>query len=100
MATTDGMPLLREKRGVDVVDEGGNIDELNGSRLENSTSQRSRRGAALALLVLAVGTVFAFSAMGGRSSPQGKFWMHPRGVEVLSAYRAHRESRRILIDHY
>lgn len=65
----DGTPLLREKCTVEVVDEGvSGIDELNGS----STSRRSRKGAALGLLVLALGTLSALSAFGGRSSDQSE----------------------------
>lgn len=62
----DGTPLLRERGTVDVVDEGAGIDELNGSRM----SRRSRKGAALGLLVLALGAFSALSAFGGRSSGQ------------------------------
>lgn len=63
----DGMPLLRnESKGtVEVVDESGDgIDELNGS----SMSRRSRKGAALGLIVLALGAVSALSALGGKPS--------------------------------
>lgn len=64
----DGMPLLREKgSAVDVVEEGG-IDEIDGS----STSRRSRKGAALGLIVLALGAVSALSALGGKPSSQSE----------------------------
>lgn len=62
----DGMPLLREKGTVQVVEEGGGIDELNGT----SMSRRSRRGAALGLIVLALGAVSALSALGGKPTSQ------------------------------
>lgn len=65
--TNDGMPLLREKGTVQVVDEGG-IDELNGT----SMSRRSRRGAALGLIVLALGAVSALSSLGGKPSSQSE----------------------------
>eukprot|EP00903_Cladosiphon_okamuranus_P020595 g18905.t1 len=61
----DGMPLLREKSMVQVVEEGG-IDEVNGT----SMSRRSRRGAALGLIVLALGAVSALSALGGKPSSE------------------------------
>ncbi|CAM9645894.1 unnamed protein product [Pylaiella littoralis] len=63
----DGLPLLRnESRGtVEVVEERADgIDELNGS----SVSRRSRKGAALGLIVLAVGAVSALSVLGGKPS--------------------------------
>lgn len=63
----DGMPLLGEKSVVQVVDEGS-IDELNGTSL----SRRSRRGAALGLIVLALGAVSALSALGGKPSSDGE----------------------------
>lgn len=66
----DGMPLLREKSTVQVVEEGGGIDELNGTGM----SRRSRRGAALGLIVLALGAVSALSALGGKPSSQGECW--------------------------
>lgn len=72
MAARDGTPLLREKGGVDVVDEGGSFDEVDGSRVETSASRRGRKGAALSLLVLAVGAVSALSAMRGRSATQSE----------------------------
>lgn len=64
----DGMPLLREKGTVEVVEEGA-IDELNGS----SVSRRSRKGAALGLIVLALGAVSALSALGGKPSSQSEW---------------------------
>lgn len=67
VAQGDGTPLLREKRTVEVVDEGG-IDELNGS----STSRRSRKGAVLSLLVLAMGALSAVSVFGGKSQDQSE----------------------------
>lgn len=77
MAATDGMPLLREKGTVEVVDEGaGSVDEVDGSRVNTIASRRGRRGAALSLLVLAVGAISALSAMGGRSSPQSECFVH------------------------
>lgn len=72
MAARDGTPLLREKGGVDVVDEGGSFDEVDGSRVETSSSRRGRKGAALSLLVLAVGAVSALSAIRGQSTPQSE----------------------------
>lgn len=65
----DGTPLLRERGMVEVVDEGTGIAELNGS----STSRRSRKGAALGLLVLALGAFSALSAFGGKSSGQSEW---------------------------
>lgn len=69
----DGMPLLQKKGSVEVVEEGG-IDELNGS----SMSRRSRKGAALGLVVLALGAVSALSSLGGRQSSQSE--QQPRVV--------------------
>lgn len=64
----DGMPLLREKgMAVEVVEEG-RIDELNGTGM----SRRSRRGAALGLVMLALGAVSALSALGGKPSSQSE----------------------------
>lgn len=65
----DGMPLLREKgSAVDVVEEGG-IDEIDGT---STTSRRSRKGAALGLILLALGSVSALSALGGKPSSQSE----------------------------
>lgn len=66
----DGMPLLREKgSAVDVVEEGS-IDEIDGS--STGTSRRSRKGAALGLIVLTLGAVSALSALGGKPSSQSE----------------------------
>ena len=74
MASLDGSPSLREKGTVDVVDEGARlIDNDDGSRTDMRLSRRSRKGAALALLVLAVGAISAFSSMGGRKTTQGEY---------------------------
>lgn len=66
-ALSDEAPLIRTsaKGTVDVVEEGG-FDEINGTR--SDSSRRGRRGAALSLLLLAVGAVSAVSLMRGKAS--------------------------------
>lgn len=77
MSTTDRTRFLRQTSLVDAAIEGGNgarITELSGSRLgEKNTPQNSRKRAAFALLVLAVGMISAYFAMGGQPSPPSEF---------------------------
>lgn len=74
MSPLDGSPSLREKGTVDVVDEGARlIDNDDGSRTDMRLSRRSRKGAAVALLVLAVGAISAFTSMGGRKTTQSEY---------------------------
>lgn len=65
-SVSDESPLLSGKGVVDVVEEGSGFDEINGTR--SASSRRGRRGAAVTLLLLAVGAVSALSTMRGRSS--------------------------------
>lgn len=74
MSSLDASPSLRENGTVDVVDEGARlIDNVDGTRTDMRLSRRSRKGAALGLLVLAVGAISAFSSMGGRKTAQSEY---------------------------